>query len=173
MTDAEDLYVYELDPNDKEKYWHNGEWLTFKTIKESIKVKGMNDQNVDLRYSIHGPDTFIDSIRNKGYSVRCGWLEVGGSPYLASLRMNQSNSWEEFREACNFSNIPGENMVWADREGNIVGSQSVLHQLEIHTVVLSQLWVMEIMSGKGICRSSKNQIYLILRMGFLLQLIKM
>jgi len=123
-TDAEDLYVYELDPNDKEKYWHNGEWLTFKTIKESIKVKGMNDQNVDLRYSIHGPVTFIDSIRNKGYSVRCGWLEVGGSPYLASLRMNQSNSWEEFREACNFSNIPGENMVWADREGNI-GWQSV------------------------------------------------
>ena len=52
----------------------------------------MNDQNVDLRYSIHGPVTFIDSIRNKGYSVRCGWLEVGGSPYLASLRMNQSNS---------------------------------------------------------------------------------
>ena len=38
--------------------------------------------------------------------------------------MNQSKSWEEFREACNYSNIPGENMIWADREGNI-GWQAV------------------------------------------------
>ena len=38
--------------------------------------------------------------------------------------MNQSKSWEEFRDACNYSNIPGENMVWADRDGNI-GWQSV------------------------------------------------
>jgi penicillin amidase len=38
--------------------------------------------------------------------------------------MNQSYSWDEFREACNYSNIPGENMVWADRDGNI-GWQAV------------------------------------------------
>ena len=49
---------------------------------------------------------------------------MGGSPYLASLRMNQSYSWDEFREACNYSNIPGENMVWADKDGNI-GWQAV------------------------------------------------
>jgi penicillin amidase len=51
-------------------------------------------------------------------------MEPGGSPYLASLRMNQAKNWDEFREACNFSNIPGENMIWADREGNI-GWQAV------------------------------------------------
>ena len=56
--------------------------------------------------------------------MRCGWLEIGGSPYLASLRMNQSRTWEEFRDACNYSNIPGENMVWADKMGNI-GWQAV------------------------------------------------
>ena len=50
--------------------------------------------------------------------------EVGGSPYLASLRMDQAKSWEEYREACNYFNIPGENMVWADKYGDI-GWQSV------------------------------------------------
>ena len=123
-TDAEDLYVYELHPDNPDKYWHKGKWLSFKTIKELIKVKDMEDIEVKLKYSIHGPVTFVDNIRNKAYSVRCGWLEVGGSPYLASLRMNQSYSWEEFRDACNYSNIPGENMVWADKEGNI-GWQAV------------------------------------------------
>lgn len=123
-TDAEDLYVYEINPKDPTQYWHDGEWLNFKEIKESIPVKGEENHDIVLQYSIHGPVTFVDEKRNRAYAVRCGWLEVGGSPYLASLRMNQSNSWEEFREACNYSHIPGENMVWADKEGNI-GWQAV------------------------------------------------
>ena len=123
-TDAEDLYVYELNPDNFNEYKHNGEWNKFMIIEESIPVKGMKDQNVTLYYSIHGPVTLIDSVENRAYAVRCGWLEIGGSPYLASLRMNQSRTWEEFRDACNYSNIPGENMVWADKMGNI-GWQSV------------------------------------------------
>jgi penicillin amidase len=43
---------------------------------------------------------------------------------MASLRMDQATSWEEFRAACSYSNIPGENMVWADVRGNI-GWQAV------------------------------------------------
>ena len=123
-TDAEDLYVYELNPEDPNKYWHKGEWLNFNKIKELIPVKGKKNYEIDLNYSVHGPVTLIDEERNRAYAVRCGWLEVGGSPYLASLRMNQSYSWEEFRDACNYSNIPGENMVWADKDGNI-GWQAV------------------------------------------------
>ena len=38
--------------------------------------------------------------------------------------MDQAKTWEEFREACNYSHIPGENMIWADKKGNI-GWQSV------------------------------------------------
>ena len=123
-TDAEDLYVYELNPDNFNEYKYNGEWNKFTTIQESIPVKGMNNHDVTLYYSIHGPVTLIDSIDNRAYAIRCGWLEVGGSPYLASLRMNQSKNWEEFRDACNYSNIPGENMVWADKMGNI-GWQAV------------------------------------------------
>ena len=123
-TDAEDLYVYDINPKNLNQYWHKGKWYNFKIIKESIPIKGRENFEVDLYYSVHGPVTFIDKERLKGYAVRCGWLEPGGSPYLASLRMNQSKSWEEFRDACNYSNIPGENMIWADKEGNI-GWQAV------------------------------------------------
>ena len=123
-TDAEDLYVYNLNPKNPSEYLHNGKWKKFEVIKEKINVKGKGEKEVSLNYSIHGPVTFIDEKRNKAYAVKCGWLEVGGSPYLASLRMDQSKSWEEFRDACNYSNIPGENMVWADKDGNI-GWQAV------------------------------------------------
>ena len=35
-----------------------------------------------------------------------------------------AKSWDEFRDACAYSRIPSENMVWADRQGNI-GYQAV------------------------------------------------
>ena len=123
-TDAEDLYVYDLNPNNDSQYMHKGEWRNFETINESISVKDKEDVNVELFYSVHGPVTFIDKKRKKAYAVKNGWSEIGGSPYLASLRMDQAKNWEEYREASNYFNIPGENMVWADKYGDI-GWQAV------------------------------------------------
>jgi penicillin amidase len=123
-TDGEDLYVYDLNPDNLNQYKYMDEWMDMEVISEKIKVKGQEDATVDLSYTRHGPVVYIDAIKNKAYAVRCAWLEPGGSPYLASLRMDQAKSWEEFREACNYSHIPGENMIWADKEGNI-GWQAV------------------------------------------------
>ncbi len=123
-TDGEDLMVYDLNPENLLQYKYQGEWESMEVITESIPVKGKEPVSVDLRYTRHGPVTFIDSTRLKAFAVRCAWMEPGGSPYLASLRMDQAKTWEEFREACNYSHIPGENMIWADQKGNI-GWQAV------------------------------------------------
>ncbi len=117
--DSEDLYVYELNPQDKNQYKYNGGWENMRVVKDVIKVKGAPDVNVEHRYTRHGPVTHMDEKNNTAYAVRCGWLEKGGSPYLASLRMDQATTWEEFREACSYSHLPGENMIWADKKGNI------------------------------------------------------
>lgn len=123
-TDGEDLYVYELNPEHPNQYKYKGDWMEMKQLSETIKVKGQEDRTVPLFYTLHGPVTKIDTVNHVAYAVRCAWLEPGGSPYLASLRMDQAKSWEEFREACNYSHIPGENMIWADKEGTI-GWQAV------------------------------------------------
>ena len=95
-----------------------------RVIEETINVKGSEPIIVELKYTRHGPVTFEDTDKNIAYALRPAWMEVGGAPYLASLRMDQSTSWEQFREASNYSHIPGENMIWADRDGNI-GWQAV------------------------------------------------
>jgi penicillin amidase len=123
-TDGEDLYVYDLNPKNLKQYRYQDDWEDMTVINESIPVKNSENVNVELRYTRHGPVTYIDSLNYKAYGVRCAWIEPGGSPYLASLRMDQAENWDEFREACSFSNIPGENMIWADRDGNI-GWQAV------------------------------------------------
>ena len=123
-TDGEDLYVYETNPDNPSQYRYLGEWEEMRVISETIEVKDASPVSVELKYTRHGPVVFEDQDNSLAYAIRPAWMEVGGSPYLASLRMDQATSWEEFREASNFSNIPGENMIWADRQGNI-GWQSV------------------------------------------------
>ncbi len=122
--DGEDLYVYELNPANPNQYRYNGNWENFKVIKDTIAVKGQDDVFVDHKFTRHGPVTFIDSLKHTAYAVRCAWMEPGGAPYLASLRIDQAKTWDEFRDGCSYSHIPGENMIWADKKGNI-GWQAV------------------------------------------------
>ncbi|QOI96583.1 MAG: penicillin acylase family protein [Flammeovirgaceae bacterium] len=117
--DVEDLMVYELNPKNELQYRYKGNWENMKVVHDTIRVKNASDVYVAHKYTRHGPVTFIDKKRNKAYAVRCAWLEPGGAPYLASLRMNTAQTWEEFREACSYSHVPGENMIWADKAGNI------------------------------------------------------
>ena len=119
-TDNEDLYVYETNPVNPNQYRYKGtgatyRWLSMKTRTETIPIKGGAAVPVTLKYTRHGPVVFEDKVHHKAYAVRSGGLERGCAPYLASLRMNQARSWAEFRQACAFSRIPGENMVWAGR----------------------------------------------------------
>jgi penicillin amidase len=123
-TDGEDLYVYDLNPENLNQYRYKDKWVDMNVISETIKVKNQEDISGDFFYTQHGPVAHIDTENLKAYAVRCAWLEPGGAPYLASLRMDQAKNWEEFRAACNYSHIPGENMIWADKEGNI-GWQAV------------------------------------------------
>jgi penicillin amidase len=123
-TDGEDLLVYETNPANPNQYRYNGRWRDMEIIEETIAVKDGEPVTVTLKYTRHGPVTFEDTANQLAYAVSPAWMEIGGAPYLASLRMNQAQNWEEFRNAASYSHIPGENMIWADRAGNI-GWQAV------------------------------------------------
>ncbi len=128
-TDNEDLYVYETNPANPNQYRYKGNgtasrWVPMTLLTETISVKGGTPQKVTLKYTRHGPVVFEDTQHHKAYAIRSGGLEIGTAPYLASLRMNQARNWTEFRQACLFSRIPGENMIWADKTGTI-GWQAV------------------------------------------------
>jgi penicillin amidase len=123
-TDGEDIFVYNLNPNNHQQYWYKGAWKNFLNISDTIKIKNKAAAFVQLPYSVHGPVMYIDSVHHKAYALKCAWMEPGGSPYLASLRIDQAKDWNSFRDACSYSHIPGENMIWADKKGNI-GWQAV------------------------------------------------
>lgn len=122
--DVEDLYVYELNPANSNQYKYMGKWEDMRIEKDTIHVKGSADVYVENKFTRHGPVQRTDLKNNVAYALRAAWLQPGGAPYMASLRINQAKNWEEFREGCTYSAVPGENMIWADKLGNI-GWQAV------------------------------------------------
>lgn len=122
--DSEDLYVYATNPENPNQYRYRDGWADMRVERDTIRVEGADDVIVDLKFTRHGPVLHEDTARDLAWALRAAWLDVGSAPYLASLRMDQATTWEEFREACSWSRLPGENMVWADTAGRI-GWQAV------------------------------------------------
>jgi penicillin amidase len=118
-ADQEDLYVYKTDPENPARYRYADGWKEMTVIPEKILVKGAAPVETMLKFTRHGPVIFEDLERHRAVALRASWLELGCAPYLASLRMDQAKNWPEFQTACFKNRAPSENMVWADRKGNI------------------------------------------------------
>lgn len=118
-ADQEDLYIYETDPGNPARYRYSDGWEEMTVVSEKIPVKGTAPFETELKFTRHGPVIFEDGERHLAVALRASWLEVGCAPYLASLRMDQAKNWPEFQAACFKNKTPSENMVWADRKGNI------------------------------------------------------
>ncbi len=87
--DGEDLYVYELNPENKRQYKYQGRWEDMRVIKDTIKIKGASDVYVENLYTRHGPISYYDDKNNTAYAIRCAWLEPvvhHTSPVCESIR---------------------------------------------------------------------------------------
>ena len=118
-TDSEDLLVYDTNPANPNEYRYQGRWEVMRVVADSVPVKGQADARVELKFTRHGPVLHEDRANRRAYALRAAWMDTGGAPYLASLRMNQARTWDEFRDACAFNRMPSENMIWADKTGTI------------------------------------------------------
>ena len=117
--DTEDLYVYELAAGDPTRYRYRGQWATMTTEVDTVRVRGGAPVAVTLRYTRHGPVLHTDSTQRVAVALRAAWLEPGGAPYLASLRLDQATTWTEARAALAYARMPVLNWIWADTSGTI------------------------------------------------------
>jgi penicillin amidase len=117
--DQEDLYVYELNPDNPDEYRYGNRWEPMTVVKEAIEVKGQEPRTVELRYTRHGPVLHVDAANKRAFALRAAWLEVGMAPYFGSIDYMRAADWEQFRDAMNRWGNPGESQVFADTKGNI------------------------------------------------------
>jgi len=117
--DQEDLYVYETDPADPDRYRYDGQWETMRIVRESVPVKGGMAQDATLKFTRHGPVIFEDTAKHRAYAVRTVWSEPGTAAYIASLNYLKSRNVGEFVAATGHWATPPVNHVCADTRGDI------------------------------------------------------
>jgi penicillin G amidase len=115
--DQEDLYLETLNPANPKEYKTARGWARMREIREVIRVRGAPEVAAMLRFTDHGPVVWQDGKR--ALALRWVGAEPGTAGYLASLSVDRAQNWQEFESAMTRWKVPSENIVYADREGNI------------------------------------------------------
>jgi penicillin G amidase len=125
-ADVQDLYIERLDdPTAPTRYEFQGEWHDLEVIHEVLEVKDGEPVPLEVYITRHGPiiNDIVDGLED-GEPLALRWTALDGTRlFHAVLGLNLATDWNEFREALSYWDVPSQNFMFADVEGNI-GYQS-------------------------------------------------
>ncbi len=99
-------------------------WQQPEHRSELIHVKGAPDVMIDVVITRHGP-IISDLIPSETRQIALRWTLYDGL-HMPFFDVDTAQNWDEFRKAFSQLDAPGQNVVYADVDGNI-GYQSTGH----------------------------------------------
>jgi penicillin amidase len=144
--DVMDLYIEKVNPENPDQYEVNGNWEDMVLREETIKVSGGEPVKITVRSTRHGPvvsDSYGPLLQTvptpeAGATPMKPYTEQAGiplpDPYVVSLKwtalepgsvfeaiwgFDKARNWQEFRDAARNFQVPAQNLLYADTEGNI------------------------------------------------------
>lgn len=125
--DVVDFFIERQNPENPNQYEYRGRWLDMEVVREVIEVRGRErPEFVDVRITRHGP-IINDVAGGTEEEWAFGWEPLAfswtalepGTIFKAILMLNRAQNWDQFREALSYFDVPSQNVVYADGEGNI------------------------------------------------------
>jgi penicillin amidase len=132
--DVTDLYLERVDGD---RYQLDGEWRPLTVREETIRVAGGDDVTIRVRQTHRGPLISDASEDLRGlassealradigatagdHAISLGWTALRpGRTFDALFVLNQAGDWDGFRAAAALFEVPAQNLVYADVDGNI------------------------------------------------------
>ena len=125
-SDVQDLFIERIDPEDPARYLAPEGSLPFTVRTEIIGVSGGEPVELTIRETRHGPvisdlldedDEFLEA----GHVLALSWtaLDEDDLSAQAVVRATTAADGESFIEALRDLAVPQQNIVFADRDGNI------------------------------------------------------
>lgn len=141
-TDVTDLYVERIEGD---SYWRDGELVPLEESTETIEVAGGDDIELTIRSTVHGPiisgltddftgiaDDPTPGLTAEGavpaapgsdaaeYAVSLRWTALDpGTTATAIFALSTAQDFEDFRRAASLFDVPAQNLIYADVDGNI------------------------------------------------------
>lgn len=139
-SDVTDLYIERVEGD---AYWRDGQLVPLETRTETVEVAGGDPVTLEIRSTVHGPivsgltpdfTAIAEDPILAGTGAAAPGAEPEGSEYAVSLRwtalepgttaasifaLDRATDFSDFRAAAALFEVPAQNLVYADREGNI------------------------------------------------------
>ncbi len=124
--DVQDMFIERLVAGDPKSYVTPTGTAKFQLRKEVIKVKDADDISLEVRTSRHGPiisdaSRSAAEVAGDGHVLAFAWtaLRDDSGTAEALIGSNKAANWDEFVAAIRHYDVPQQNMVFADIDGNI------------------------------------------------------
>ena len=140
-TDVTDLYLEKVEGD---SYWYDGALVPLEMHIETFKVAGSEDVQLEVRSTVNGPivsgltDDFT-SIAEQPFvgtggtvtpppadapagetAVSLRWTALQpGTTASAIFALNTAKDFDDFRAAASLFDVPAQNLIYADVDGNI------------------------------------------------------
>jgi penicillin amidase len=121
--DVKDYYQIKFKDDQRKEYWFNNEWKTSNQRIEQIKVKNQPVVLDTVSYTLFGPVIYDKSFKttlseDQSYALR--WVAHDSSNILKMwLLLNKAKNYDDYRTAISYFNVPGQNMIFASKSGDI------------------------------------------------------
>ncbi|OQX55106.1 MAG: hypothetical protein B5M54_03780 [Candidatus Aminicenantes bacterium 4484_214] len=118
-VDVQDLSGEVLDET-KQFYLRQGEWKPLIKKKELFWIKGQAEpQEIIIDWTEEGP-LVTPFLFTSSQPLSLRWvIYEGDKSFEAFYRLNRAQNWEEFKAALSLFGAPSQNIVYADKQGNI------------------------------------------------------
>ncbi len=110
-----DVYIESF--NAQGAYQTPNGWLQPEHRVEVIHVKGKPDVSVDVKTTRHGP-IITELVPGETRPLALRWT-LYDSLHIPLFDVNTAQNWQDFRRAFSQFDAPGQNVVYADVDGNI------------------------------------------------------
>lgn len=110
-----DVFIENFNPQGA--YQTPSGWVQPEHRVEVIHVKGKPDVTVDVKITRHGP-IITDLVPGETRALALRWTLYDGL-HIPFFDVNMAQNWDEFTKAFSQFDAPGQNVVYADVDGNI------------------------------------------------------
>ena len=122
MVDDVDFFVETINPNNPNEYKSDDKWLPMEIVEENIPLKNGSDTTITIRMTHHGPiiSDIHGLLTEKNIAMSMSWTGHWVTTEMdAWVTLNTMENWDDFSAGVELFGVPGQNIVYADVEGNI------------------------------------------------------
>jgi len=118
-VDNVDFYEETINPVDSLQYRYNGKWLSFESVKTTVKTSDGDEYERTLLFTHRGPVvSSFKGFANKAVSMHWAGDEMSDE-FRTVMGLNRAQNWDDFKSALKTFNSISQNVVYADKKGNI------------------------------------------------------